>query len=342
VFLENCLNSLRNQTNTNYKVVLVDYGSSIEFKNKLTRLISNYPFVSVIRCETNLQLWCKSRAINIALKQCKTPYVFIGDIDMIFHSNFIEYLDSLKNEKIMTYFQVGFLSESESQESKNFVDYNINFKSNSEATGMTLYNTEVLKSINGYDEFYNGWGAEDTDVHVRLLNAGYALNFYNEKVLMLHQWHAKLYRTNKNIAPFHSSLEKINHQYLNFSKENKKEKANTNFSWGVYSELDYLALENIDKTFELTNKESEVKAFISNVLLVDKNVVIKVIINKEQDSKSLKQKAKKLLENKKISFLQMKTLNNVLLETIILNLRNQPYRFQFNSKKQTISLIIKL
>ena len=69
MFLENCLNSLRNQTNTNYKVVLVDYGSSIEFKNKLTRLISNYPFVSLIRCETNLQLWCKSRAINIALKQ---------------------------------------------------------------------------------------------------------------------------------------------------------------------------------------------------------------------------------------------------------------------------------
>lgn len=340
--LENCLNSLRNQTNVNFKVTLVDYGSTGKFKNRLTELVSDFPFVSFIKCKTYQQLWCKSRAVNIALKQCETPYVFVGDIDMVFHPEFMDYLDDLKNEKIATYFQVGFLSELESKTTKDFEDYNIKFKSSSEATGMTLYNTEVLKSINGYDEFYNGWGAEDTDVHVRLLNAGYSLNFYDDKILMLHQWHDKLHRTNKSIAPYHSSLEKINYQYLKFSKESKKVKANTNFSWGVYNELDYLSLDKIDKTFELTNKESEVKAFISNVLLVDKNIVVKVIINKDQDGKSLKQKAKKLLGKKKIKLLKMKTLNNLLLETIILNLRNQPYRFQFNTKKQTISLIIKL
>tara|TARA_R110001583_G_scaffold103480_1_gene250713 strand:+ start:86 stop:1084 length:999 start_codon:yes stop_codon:yes gene_type:complete len=332
------LESLKNQTNKEFEVVLVEYGS----KAKINELVQAYTFVKLIRCNTEQQLWCKSRAINIVLKNCKTPFFFVGDMDMIFHPNFVEILQNLKLNQEAIYFQVGFLNEAESKKDIPFHEYLINFKSNEEATGMTLFNTEVLKSIHGYDEFYNGWGGEDTDVHVRLKNAGYKVNFYTENILMLHQWHTKQYRKASDTMPFHPKLEQINHQYLEFTRQTKKTKANLNFDWGIYTESDYVALKNANFDFNLTNKEADVKSFISNVLLVEKDKVIKMTIMLDPNYKSIKETTKRFLKKKTISFLEMSSINNLLLECIINNLRNCAYQFQYDLNKQTIYLVIKL
>lgn len=337
-----CLESLKNQTNNQFEVVLVDYGSNETFKESLLKLTQDYSFVKLIRCETDKQLWCKSRAINVVLKQTQALYFFVGDVDMIYHPNFIETLYGIKLNNEVVYFQVGFLDELESKVSKDFESYKINFKSNEEATGMTLFNSEVLKTINGYDEFYHGWGGEDTDVHSRLKNAGYRVSFFTESILMLHQWHPKHYRHVNDISPFHSSLEQINHQYLEFSEQIKKVKANENFNWGVYNELDYTALKLVDLSFQLTNKEAEIKAFISNVLLIQSGKVISVDITYNSDYNSVKQKIKKTLGKKAILFLDMQTINKMLLECFINNLRDSAYQLKYNYKSQTIHLIIKL
>ncbi len=340
--VENCLDSFQNQTNTKFKVVLVDYGSVEAYKNKLSALVSRYSFVKLMQCKTQQQLWCKSRAINVVLKPCTTSSFFVGDIDMIYHSNFIETLIHLQSEKAVTYFQVGFLSETESKRKKPFNDYKISFKSNEDATGMTLYNTNVLKSINGYDEFYHGWGTEDTDVHVRLKHAGFNISFYTDQVLILHQWHAKNYRTKNDIAPFHSSLEQINHEYLKLKQHTKSVKANLRFPYGEYHDKDYDDLNKTDLQFNLTNKASEIKAFINNILLTEDNKVIQVNINEHEAYRSLKETVKGLVGKKTIQFFNMQSINNMLLETIINNLRNRPYNFQYHLKNQTISLTIKL
>jgi GT2 family glycosyltransferase len=292
--VKNCLESLKYQTNKDFKVVLVDYGS----KTPIDELVNEYEFVQLTRCKTEQQLWCKSRAINIVLKNCKTPYFLVGDIDMIYHPNFVETLHNLKENQEAIYFQVGFLNKAESKKNIPFEDYLIKFKSNQEATGMTLFNTNVLKEINGYDEFYNGWGGEDTDVHVRLKNAGFQVNFYNEKILMLHQWHPKNYRKLNHIMPFHTQLEHINHQYLEFTRQTNKTKANLQFDWGIYNESDYVNLKNVNFYFNLTNKEADVKAFISNVLLAEKDMVIKLAIKRDANYKSIKQITKKLLKKR--------------------------------------------
>jgi predicted glycosyltransferase involved in capsule biosynthesis len=39
-------------------------------------------------------------------------------------------------------------------------------------TGTTLFATHKLKEVNGYDEFYHGWGAEDTAFTCVLVNSG--------------------------------------------------------------------------------------------------------------------------------------------------------------------------
>ncbi|MEN3322515.1 galactosyltransferase-related protein [Mariniflexile soesokkakense] len=340
--LKNCLDSLLNQTDRCFEVILIDYGSVALYKNELEKLLGNYKFIKLVRCETEQQLWCKSRAINIALKRCVTPFVFVGDVDMIYSPDFISTLNILKNNLKVVYFQVGFLSQTESKINKAFVDYHINFKSNKEATGMALFTTDILKSINGYDEFYNGWGGEDTDVHIRLRNAGYTVYFYDDTILMLHQWHPKSYRNKNSLTPFHNLLEKINHEYLKFTNSNNKIKANVNFPWGSYNKSDYDDLNNIETTYSLTNKEAEFKAFVNHILLTEKDKVIKIEIKPHKEFKSIKQNTKKVLGQKTISFLEMDTINNLLLEYIITNLRDKAYQFQYNSKNQTIHLIIKL
>ena len=337
-----CLESLNSQSNLNFKVIVVDYGSDAIYSVKLNQLVSNYEFASLISVPVSGQLWNKSRAINIALKQTETPYFFVGDVDMIFHSDFVKTLSGFQHNHDTTYFQVGFLSEHESKLDKKFEDYEIGFYSSEEATGMTLFTTESLMSINGFDEFYHGWGSEDTDVHVRLLNAGFTVDFYEKNLLLLHQWHPKLYRSLNDEAPFHSTLEQINAAYLDFTRQTKKTKANLNFDWGELNEQAAEDLITVDQSYEITNKEAEFKAFVASVLCGKQNAVVHLIVNKHEAYRSLIQTAKSVLNKKTISFLEMDTVNNLLLEAIVFNLRNAVYSYRYNRVHDTISLLIKL
>ncbi|MBN2869187.1 MAG: glycosyltransferase [Flavobacteriaceae bacterium] len=337
-----CLNSLQQQGCQDFKALFVDYGSDVEFSNATKSLLETYAFVSLIHCQTQGELWCKTRAINIALKQVKTPYVFIGDVDMIYHPDFIKHLDDLKQPNIATYFQVGFLSEAESKAVKAFDNYQINFTSNAEATGMTLMFTNDLLAINGFDEFYHGWGSEDTDVHVRLKANGVAVNYYDQEVLMLHQWHPKAYRSVTSTAPFHSSLEQINHAYLAFTKASKKTKVNLNFKFGDYNYGMYKALQTVDATYTLTNRVSDIKGFINNILLQTTNQTLKVTVSVDVNYKSFKEQLKGFLGKKTIPFLSMQAVNDLLLETLITYLRDCAYSYSFNQQDSIIVFTIRL
>ena len=340
--VKRCLTSLNNQSNKQFKLVVVDYGSKNKNLQMLRCLIEEFPEIELICCDTSKQLWCKSRAINIALKSCETSYFFVGDIDMIYHSEFIENLYQIKGKADAVYFQVGFLSAVESQKNKNFDDYKINFKSSNEATGMTIYKTEVLKSINGYDEFYHGWGSEDTDVHLRLKNADKRVLFYNDSILILHQWHPKNYRNKESTEPFHSCLEKINQKYLYYTKVSKKIKANIGFEWGLYHFNSNEKLKKVNDEYNVTNELADFKGFVNNVLLNTKGQVISVSIRNHKEYRSLKHAAKKVLGKTVLTFLDMQSVNDLLLETLIVNCRNVPYKYSFNRETQHIALIINL
>ncbi|WP_282121836.1 glycosyltransferase family 2 protein [Algibacter mikhailovii] len=340
--VKNCLQSLRIQSDRSFDVVLVNYGSLPDYTEALNALCQEFDFLNLLHCKTQHQLWCKSHAINIALKTCKTPYVFIGDIDMIYHPNFIEKLHVLKKENKSIYFQVGFLSESESKESKAFFDYQVSFKSAKEATGMTLYPTKALMAINGYDEFYNGWGSEDTDTHVRFRNASYNVDFYDIELLILHQWHPKSYRQKNSTAPFHSKLEQINQKYLEYTEQSGKVHANSKYDWGYYNEQDYQILENHDMEFTATNELADIKGLINNVLLNLEGRVVSILINQHKDYKTLYHLSKRLLGKKVKTFMSMQQVNDLILESIVLNCPSSAYTYVFNRHSQEIKLVIKL
>jgi len=339
--LEKCLKSLDNQTQKTFKVVLVNYGSNELYTNAIKNIESDYEFLSVMHCNTQGQLWCKSKAINMVLKHCDTPYFFVGDVDMMYHPQCIEKLESLK-QHTASYFKVGFLSKEESALNKAFEAYDINFTSDEAATGITLFKTDILHSINGYDEFYHGWGSEDTDVHVRLRNAGHTIFYYDATILMLHQWHKKAYRTKDSLEPFHSHLERVNQAYLQFAESSRKIKANTNYNWAHYSESDYQVLKQVDQEFKCTNKQASVKGFIHSVLYSKQDTVIKLIVSEDLEYKSVKQLVKQKMGKKTIAFMPMEAVNDIILESIITKLRHCAYNYKFDRKINQITLTIKL
>lgn len=339
--IKNCLDSLANQTSSDFKIILVDYGSAPVYVNGLIQLVFHYHFVELICYQVHGQLWNKSKAINIALKQTSTPYFFVGDIDMLFRHDFIEKILELKKEDKVIYFQVGVLSQSESTLNKSFEDYVIKHKTNDEATGMTLYPTELLKSIKGYDEFYHGWGAEDTDVHIRLKLGGHKVVFYDEALFILHQWHSKNYRSKESMEPFHSYLERINHQYIQFIVQKKENIANAFFDWGKLPERTNFVGSN-KMILLVTNQVSEIEALLYGFLdnYNGQNVVIEV--KEHPKYKNVKNEVKKFLGKKHLKFYDFQTINNMLLGHIITRYRDKYYEYEWNKKMNTIELKIAL
>ncbi|KAF2513559.1 glycosyltransferase [Flavobacterium foetidum] len=338
--MKKCLDSLKNQSNDWFDLFFVDYGSDKNYLVSLEELLHSYPKINFIGCCVSGQLWNKCRAINIALKECKTDFFFVGDIDMIYHPDFVKRLHELKNEKVVKYFQVGFLDKQESEKSRLFKEYKISFNSTDNATGMTLYPTELLKQINGFDEFYHGWGSEDTDVHVRLKNLGISVEYYDKEILMLHQWHAKVYRSVQNIAGFHTSLEKINARYLLQTQEFEKTRANLNFEWGVIpNHDDYMSLDNPNVFISITNERATVDALLRGTLVDLKNSIVEIEINKAQEEKT-KNLIKKAIGKKYIEYYELQMINDLLLELIISSFRNAPYQYSISQNK--IRLRIKL
>ncbi|MDP5158587.1 MAG: galactosyltransferase-related protein [Flaviramulus sp.] len=338
--VKKCLKSLDNQSEKDFKVVLVDYGSEADFSNALADLVKNYSFIKLIQCPVQGQLWNKCRAINMALKQCETSHFLVGDIDLMFHPDFVKIAIKLASENA-TYFKYSFLSKEESLKDRAFDEYKIDFVGNEEITGTTLFPTETLKQVNGYEEFYHGWGAEDTDIHVRLKNYGLSVNFYDENILVKHQWHPKAYRSKNSTSPFHSNLERVNHNYMYSTINNKVVFANGNDDWGVVPNKEhYLKLsEKPDIEINIQSIDFHFSALLASFKNLN-NQVVKVQINQASTKDKLVQTVKKIFKKKHFNYLKLETINNLLLEEIIKNYRNKPYCYNFNREKGVINLTI--
>jgi glycosyltransferase involved in cell wall biosynthesis len=339
--VKNCLDSLAEQSYKNFKVILVDYGSDESFANPLVELVNQFHFIELISCPVQGQLWNKSRAINIALRQTATAYFLVGDIDMLFRRDFMEEINQFKSLEEIVYFQVGFLSQKESEKNLAFHNYVINHFSTEEATGITLYPANLLKSINGYDEFYHGWGAEDSDVHIRVRNAGHEVRFYDKIVLLLHQWHPKAYRSKESGNPFHSSLERINHSYMELTDISRRTKVNLNSEWGrTPLGSDYQKLLNRpDYTIEIQSVDVNVVALLAQLKNFE-TALVNISIYEVSLKEKIWQILRKSLDKKGKIYLSLEDINNRLLEEIIMNYRNLPYTYTFNRQKGEIQLLI--
>jgi len=338
--VKNCLDSLQQQSDVDFEWFLVDYGSHEKYINELKSLQVNYPQIKFIFCPTIGQLWSKCRAINIALKQATQPYFVIGDIDLMFHPDYITSLKSLAQQNKVYYFQYGFLSESESLKNQDFSSYIVDFKGYEEVTGNTMFPTSSLKKVNGFDEFYQGWGAEDTDAQIRMKNLGLEIVFYDKEILVKHQWHPKVYRSKESTHPYHSNLERINHAYMMQTEASKRTLVNQNCEWGKLTNEDaYYKLKFPTSKLMIDNSVMKFYALLAQ-LANFKEEVVRIEINKVPSNIYYKNKVKRLLGKKYHPCIKMEKLNNLLLEELIKKYRNCPYNYSFNRQANKIILTI--
>jgi hypothetical protein len=344
--IQRSLNSLTQQTVQDFKVRFVDYGSDPLHAERVKALVESYQFTTYSYHFTQYQPWNKSRALNSIIKTLYDGYCFVADVDMIFAEDFIETALSLQKPEHATYFKVGFLDNAETKQDKAFEAYTIKFESTHEATGLTMCPVKLLYAINGFDEFYHFWGSEDTDLHVRLKNAGYQVNFYENKILMLHQWH-KTYRlkeTNSLSEDLQlSNIVRYNYKRLMEAISQKKTIVNDN-TWGQpLNEQDFSSLSESTTHKQLIfNYVDHIDYYVFQELPNLSKGIHHVTFKSKKENTSLKYKLKKILGKRVDSYYTMKTVNDILLLHIISFYRNYPYFYRVNEDTKEIQFSIKI
>lgn len=338
------LDSLAKQSIKNFKVLLVDYGSELKKSNAVKELLLNYKFVRYIYSYNINQPWSRSKAINIGLRQVETEYVFIADIDIIFHAKFIELLHQIKNPTTSVYFQVGYLNKNESKEFKSFENYKIDSVSIPRAQGLSLIPYNILKEINGFDEFFHYWGAEDEDVHNRIINANYASQFYNKEILLLHQWHKEFKKSDGDFLTADlriSNIYDLNLQKLIFNMENKLIKVN-NDNWGsLFTEQKYEILNLNTDCKIILNKKNHIDNFLNITLPNTHDKVVNVQFKIDNYKNTINYKIKKALKIKTNDYYTLKQINDLILLNIISHYRDFKYILKVGDDFKSINFKIK-
>ena len=339
------LDSLLTQTNSEFKVLFVDFGSNSSYSKDLQDVLKNYTFVSYLYSYHSHQPWSRSKAINIGLRHVNTPYVFIADIDMLFHKEFITALHHIKSPDCSYYFKVGFLDEKETQTNKDFEDYSISFESSPGAQGLSLFPTEALMKINGFDEFFHFWGGEDEDIHARLKISGLEVNFFDKRILMLHQWHPT-YRNSLNkkltVDLNHETITRINQERLRMNMHLRTSIVNAK-DWGriiTKSEFERLTKPNV--SFQLSNKKEEIDNFLFFTIQQFEDEIIEVSIKEDQFRKSLKYYVKKATRKRVPEYYTLKGVNDRLLLHLISLRKNSTYKYVVGEDLKSIVLTLQL
>lgn len=337
------LDSLKIQSDTNFKTVLVDYGSDKVTARAVQELIQNYPFVEYHYLFTTDQPWSRSIALNYAIRRADTQYCFMADIDMIFAPDFIAFanLNSRPNEGL--YFPVGFLSKEESLSEKLYDHYKIKFSSTSEAAGMSLFPTEKLHQVRGYDQLFHFWGSEDNDIHNRLKKTGCTIRFCDDKIRMLHQWHPNYRQTetrtlNRELQL--SGVVELNQQHMWFNRNQELTVVNSE-NWGmVMGETEYKTL-SVLPVQQVTNKKSEIEHLLTaRFLKLNEGTAISVQIEEDPFYNSIKYKLKKILGKKVPQYYTLKEINDLILRQVVVMYAHLPYTYKISENRKSIEFKI--
>ena len=327
------LSSLQEQLDEQVVVWLIDYGSPAAYQERLKELLQDFPLITLKCFAVQGQLWNKSKCINYVLKKSSSSHLMVCDMDMIWHPQALQTILNQLDDRVC-YYQVGFLDEETTISFSSFERAKSKFISNKEATGISVFPKKVLIEINGFDEFYHGWGAEDTDVHIRCRNAGVEVRFHESEILFKHQWHDKAYRGAIGTMAFHDQLERINHEYCDMNKRHSVIKANTQFSLGIIPEIPssnpiQISIDNAYKSSRAVQAQLPSLSGIVELSIQPKNV-------------TTSQKLKSLVKSEKDVYLSFQELQNFWIEYIIMQARDKAYAFMVNHDAQTLRLTIAL
>lgn len=283
--VKRCLDSLDTQRNKNFRVLFVDYGSNLQLSRSVKKLINSYRFCQYIYVDARGWVWNRAHALNIGIRLVETPFIMTTDVDLIFSLDFInDFIEELGGNIELHSSAFSLPKNFKSWEKLNNT-HSVKFKPK-EMTALGLVqatNTDVLHEIQGFDENYSIWGAEDFDLNSRLKIKGYKTKWLDLYITpVFHQWHPNSGVRSRGNLPggWHKMM-------IDYCEKNKNRLSRNNLEWGKSPKkgerkiLNLLNQRNRDKinTLDLTGRpvNSSINVLIHNINKLAKNETLRVI-----------------------------------------------------------------
>jgi len=228
------LRSIGLQTLTPHEVIIADDGSGDDTKDTIL-VFKKTSDLNVIHSWQKDNGFRAAKSRNKAIAKSSSDYIILIDGDMILHPEFIK--DHLNNAEPGYFIQGIRVLLTENATKDALRDMNINFsffsqgiqnrkntihsnflsklfsKKKNYLRGIKTCNMSFFKkdciNINGFNNDFEGWGKEDSEFIVRLLNSGINRKNLRFNALQFHLWHNENTRTSlkQNEMIFNSAID---------------------------------------------------------------------------------------------------------------------------------------
>lgn len=225
--LELCLQTVSQQSVLPNEIIIADDGSKLPTTDVVKQFTANFtiPVVHVWHPDAGFQL---AQIRNKAFAKAQYDYIIQIDGDLLLHPHFIaDHLAIAKPNHFVSGSRV-LLSEQTTQHllaqnqlfqgikslgnEKNFFNglrlpairnfLADRYKQSGTNTyyvkgcNMAFWKKDLL-AVNGYNEAFTGWGREDSDLAIRLINTGIKKRFLKMGGVSYHLWHKEASRDNE-------------------------------------------------------------------------------------------------------------------------------------------------
>ncbi len=240
--LKSVLNGYMNQTELDFELIIADDGSTDDTKRLIREYMAKKKIKELIHCWQKDEGFRAGKIRNKAVMQAKGDYLIFSDGDCVPHSNLVErhkrYAETnfflagnrillgkefsryiVENNKIINSFTFIELMRSFFKRDINrliplvYLPSNLlRYRRSREWRGVKTCNLSLWKKdfekINGFDETYEGWGLEDSDLAIRLINSGVLHKSLKFAAPVFHLWHPENSRDlfNKNLSTLEEAL----------------------------------------------------------------------------------------------------------------------------------------
>ena len=235
--LDLCLKSIKDQTLLPDEIIIADDGSTLETRALIEKHQEDFPvpLIHIWQEDNGFQL---SRIRNKAIVKTTTEYIIQIDGDLILGRHFIQdHINFIKPQSFVSGTRV---QMSQELSLKLITDQSTNvrltskgltnlsnalrvpvlshFLANKYKAGdptsvrgcnMAFWKSDLL-CVNGYDESISGWGREDSELAIRLINAGIKKRMLKFGAVAFHIYHneAERNRLHANDAILEKSINK--------------------------------------------------------------------------------------------------------------------------------------
>lgn len=245
------------QLNNVEETIIIDWSS----EEKIIKRFPKNKNFKIYRVDNEIDWWL-TRAYNFGFSFVKTDYILKLDAESILDKSKFNYQDIEKFDLII-FFQ-------------NTKEYDV---------GNFLVKTDVIKKINGFNEYIFGWGWDDHD----LLNRVYKI-VPESRVLKLHSSLIKLPHLDSERIKFNTSKKISNNKNYSYAVRKAFNQANSYISslnlWdnAKHKEYDkkqniinhFYTVKNLDIKIKLFHKLNFAKTFFS--ILIPKKSIFKRIL----------------------------------------------------------------